>query len=53
MLLSILSDRDLAQRIGIEATEIFNGKEANFAEIVSMIDKHKTNITEDKAPAVT
>ena len=52
-ILRILSDRDLAQRIGIEATEIFNGKEANFAEIVSMIDKHKTNITEDKAPAVT
>ena len=52
-ILRILSDRDLAQRIGIEATEIFNGKEANFAEIVSMIDKHKTSITEDKAPAVT
>ena len=52
-ILRILSDRDLAQRIGIEATEIFNGKDANFSEIVSMIDKHKTTITEDKAPAVT
>ena len=52
-ILRILSDRDLAQRIGIEATEIFNGKEANFAEIVSMIDKHKTSITEDKEPAVS
>ena len=52
-ILRILSDRDLAQRIGIEATEIFNGKDANFAEIVSMIDKHKTSVTEDKAPAVT
>ena len=37
----ILSDRDLAQRIAVEATEIFNGKDANFAEIVGMIDKHK------------
>ena len=52
-ILRILSDRDLAQRIAVESTEIFNGKEANFAEIVSMIDKHKTNITEDKAPPVT
>ena len=48
-----LSDRDLAQRIAVEATEIFNGKEANFAEISGMIDKHKTNILEDKEPAVT
>ena len=48
-----LSDRDLAQRIAVEATEIFNGKEANFTEISGMIDKHKTNILEDKEPAVT
>ncbi|BCV05106.1 MAG: hypothetical protein CM15mV98_180 [uncultured marine virus] len=33
-IMRILSDRDLAQRIAVEATEIFNGKEANFAEIV-------------------
>ena len=37
----ILSDRDLAQRIAVESTEIFNGKDANFNEIVSMIEKHK------------
>ena len=49
----ILSDRDLAQRIAVESTEIFNGKEANFSEIVSMIDKHKNNIDEEKTPAVT
>ena len=48
-----LSDRDLAQRIAVEATEIFNGKEANFTEISGMIDKHKTNISEDKEPPVT
>ena len=48
-----LSDRDLAQRIAVEATEIFNGKEANFTEITGMIEKHKQNISEEKTPAVT
>ena len=52
-IIRILSDRDLAQRIAVEATEIFNGKEANFADISNMIDTHKTNISEDKNPAVT
>jgi replicative DNA helicase len=52
-IMRILSDRDLAQRIAVEATEIFNGKEANFAEITGMIDKRKVIIDEDKAPAVT
>tara|TARA_R110000851_G_scaffold5780_2_gene23616 strand:- start:1414 stop:2628 length:1215 start_codon:yes stop_codon:yes gene_type:complete len=52
-IMRILSDRDLAQRIAVEATEIFNGKEANFTEITGMIDKHKTNVDEDKNPAVT
>ena len=52
-IMRILSDRDLAQRIGVEALEIFNGKEANFNEILSMIDKHKTSVSEDKTPAVT
>jgi replicative DNA helicase len=49
----ILSDRDLAQRIAVEATEIFNGKEANFSDITSMIDKHKSITDEDKVFAVT
>jgi len=52
-IMRILSDRDLAQRIAVEATEIFNGKEANFTEITGMIGNHKTNIDEDKNPAVT
>ena len=52
-IMRILSDRDLAQRIAIEATEIFNGKEGNFNEISTMIDKHKTSTSEDKNPAVT
>tara|TARA_R100001440_G_scaffold1792_2_gene5621 strand:- start:1348 stop:2562 length:1215 start_codon:yes stop_codon:yes gene_type:complete len=52
-IMRILSDRDLAQRIAVEATEIFNGKEANFTEITGMIGRHKTNVDEDKVPAVT
>ena len=52
-IMRILSDRDLAQRIAVEATEIFNGKEANFTDITGMIDKHKKNVDEDKVPAVT
>ena len=52
-IMRILSDRDLAQRIAVESTEIFNGKEANFNEIVTMIEKHKSGIDEDKVPAVT
>ena len=52
-IMRILSDRDLAQRIAVESTEIFNGKDANFNEIVSMIEKHKQNVSEEKNPAVT
>jgi len=52
-IMRILSDRDLAQRIAVEATEIFNGKGANFREITDMIDKRKIIVDEDKAPAVT
>ena len=52
-IMRILSDRDLAQRIAVEATEIFNGKDANFTEITGMIEKHKQNISEEKTPAVT
>ena len=52
-IMRILADRDLAQRIAIDATEIFNGKDANFSDIVSMIEKHKTIATEDKDESVT
>ena len=52
-IMRILSDRDLAQRIAVEATEIFNGKEANFSDITGMIDKHKSITDEDKVFAVT
>ena len=52
-IMRILSDRDLAQRIAVESTEIFNGKEANFNEITTMIEKHKHGIDEEKVPAIT
>jgi len=52
-IMRILYDRDLAQRVAVEATEIFNGKEANFSEISSMIDRHKAGVDDDKIPAVT
>jgi replicative DNA helicase len=52
-IIRILSDRDLAQRIAVESTEIFNGKDANFTEIISMIENHKVGIDEEKNPAVT
>ena len=52
-IMRILSDRDLAQRIAVESTEIFNGKEANFNEITTMIEKHKHGIDDEKVTAVT
>jgi len=52
-IMRILSDRDLAQRIAVEATEIFNGKDANFADISTMIEKHRTIGTDDDLESVT
>ena len=52
-IMRVLSDRDLAQRIAVESTEIFNGKDANFNDIITMIEKHKHDLDEEKTPAVT
>ena len=52
-IMRILSDRDLAQRIAVESTEIFNGKDANFSNIITMIEKHKNEVDEEKVPAVS
>ena len=51
-IIKVLSNRDLAQKIAVEATEIFNGKDANFTDITSMIENHKQG-DEEKTPAVT
>ena len=43
----------MAQRIAVEATEIFNGKPADFNAITSMIEKYKTGLPSEKLDAVT
>ena len=52
-IIRIISDRDLDQRIAVESTEIFNGKDANFNNIITMIEKHKNEVDEEKVPAVS
>ena len=52
-IVKILSERDVAQRIAVEATEIFNGKPADFNTITSMIEKYKTGLPAEKLDAVT
>lgn len=52
-IIRILKDRDVAQKIAVEATEIFNGKEANFNKIATLIEKHKENLINDGEPPVT
>mgnify|MGYP003149301336 FL=1 len=49
----IMSDRELARRIAVEATEIYNGKDANFNLILDIIEKHKAGLPEDKIDSIT
>ncbi len=49
----IMADRELAQRVAVEATEIFNGKEANFNMILDIIGKHKAGLPDNKIDSVT
>jgi hypothetical protein len=49
----IMADREVAQRIAVEATEIFNGKDANFNIILDIIGKHKAGLPENKIDSVT
>ena len=41
--MKVLVERETAQKIAVEATEIFNGKPADFNSIISIIEKHKSN----------
>ena len=52
-IIKILIERDVAQKIAIEATEIFNGKPADFNSIVSLIEKHKQGLPTETLDAVT
>ena len=52
-IVKILVERDVAQKIAIEATEIFNGRPADFNTILSIIEKHKYGLPAEKIDAVT
>jgi len=52
-IVSILAERDVAQRIAIEATEVFNGKPADFTIINKIIEEHKKGLPTEKLDAVT
>ena len=49
----IMAERDVAQKIAIEATEVFNGKPADFNLITKIIDEYKTGLPTEKLDAVT
>ena len=49
----ILADRNIAQQVAVEATEIYNGKEANFDSILGIIEKHKQGLPGEKLDSVT
>ena len=52
-IVAILSDRNTAQQIAIESTEIFNGKPAEFGIITKMIEEHKRGLPTEKLESVT
>ena len=52
-IVAILADRNTAQQIAIESTEIFNGKPAEFGIITKMIEEHKKGLPTEKLESVT
>jgi len=52
-IVAILADRNTAQQIAIESTEIFNGKPAEFGIITKMIEEHKRGLPTEKLESVT
>jgi len=52
-IVNIMAERDVAQKIAIEATEVFNGKPADFNLITKIIDEYKTGLPTEKLDAVT
>ena len=52
-IVKILGERDVAQRIAVEATEIFNGKPADFNIITRLVEEHKKGLPTEKLDAVT
>jgi len=52
-IIQILKERDVAQRVAIEATEIFNGAPANFSNIKKFIDDFENQKPVEQVDAVT
>ena len=52
-IVKILGERDVAQRIAVEATEIFNGKPADFNIITRLGEEHKKGLPTERLDAVT
>ena len=52
-IVNIMAERDAAQKIAIEATEVFNGKPADFNVITKIIEEHKKGLPTEKLDAVT
>ena len=52
-IVKILGERDVAQRIAVEATEIFNGKPADLNIITRLVEEHKKGLPTERLDAVT
>ena len=52
-IVNIMAERDVAQKIAVEATEIWNGKPADFNTILKIIDEHKKGLPAEKLDSVT
>ena len=52
-IVKIMHDREIARQIAVEATEIYNGKDANFNNILDIIDKHKAGVPDSKLDSVS
>jgi len=52
-IIKILQERDIAQKIAVEATEIYNGAPANFTNIKNIIEQFEIKKPVDEVDAVT
>jgi len=52
-IIRILQERDVAQKIAVEATEIYNGAPANFSQIKNIIEEFETKKPVEEVDAVT
>lgn len=52
-IIKVMRDRDIAQQIAVEATEIYNGRPAQFNVISNIIDTYKKELPIEQIDAVT